>query len=113
MKNRHLRARLPEDEYRALQIDADVVGLTLSEHIRNALLRDRMAHSQEQFIDRLDAKLAMIQHAPAAASIGKELEPFLVESLLLIRELVAERNAQALGRTAQHLNKLYPLRKII
>lgn len=111
MKNHHLRARLPDDEYLKLKEDADAEGLTLSEHVRNALLRDRVSFSQEQFMARIDAKLAAIPQSSATADTEINLEPLVVETVLLIRELVAERNAQILGRIAHQLNVLYPERK--
>lgn len=111
MKSHHLRARLPEDEYLALKISADVAGLTISEHVRNVILRDRLALSQEQFMSKIDTRLAAVSRASPTVSSDMELEPMLVEVLLLIRELVAERNVQALSRTANQLNTLYPERK--
>lgn len=111
MKDRHLRARLPEGEYLSIKIAADRSGLTLSEHVRCVLIRDRQALSQEQFLAKIETNLAGITHAPEAVSSGTELEPLLVEALFLIRELVADRNAQVLGRVAHQLNTLYPQRK--
>jgi len=113
MKNRHLRARLPEEEYRALQAEADAAGLTLSEYVRTLFLRNRQALGQEQFLASIEAKLAVMPHATSAVSTGTELEPLVVESLLLIRELVSERNAQILGRIAHQMNLNFPERKKI
>ena len=111
MKNRHLRARLPDDEYLLLKEAADKEGLTISEHVRNVFLRDRQALSQEQFMTKIDAKLTAIPLASVPVPTDTEIEPLLVEALLLVRELVAERNAQVLGRVAHQLNTLYPKRK--
>lgn len=112
MKIRHLRARLPDEEYMALRISADAVGLTLSEHVRNLILRDRQALNQEQFLAKIDARLTAMSRAPEAVSTGTEqLEPVLVEVLFLVRELVAERNVQVLGRVSSQLNTIYPQRK--
>lgn len=111
MKDRHLRARLPQAEYLDLKSAADGVGLTLSEHVRCVLLRDRQALGQEQFLAKIDARLAALPQAREADSGNAALEPLVVELLFLIRELVAERNAQVLGRVGQQLNNLYPQRK--
>lgn len=111
MKDRHLRARLPEIEYSKLKTDADAVGLTISEHVRCVLQRDRHALEQEDFLAKIDAKLACISPASESQNLTVDLEPLLVELLFLVRELVAERNAQVLGRVAHQLNNLYPMRK--
>jgi hypothetical protein len=113
MKTRHLRARLPDEEYRAIQVSADSAGLTLSEHVRNLILRDRQALSQEQLLVKIDAKLAAICQPFSGQKVSADLEPLIVESLLMIRELVAERNAQVLGRVAHQMNSNYPERKKI
>jgi hypothetical protein len=114
MKNRHLRARLPQEEYQPLKIAADRAGMTLSEYVRCVLVRDRQALEQEQFLAKIDARLSGVLRAPELKDLaGTELEPLLVETLLLIRELVSERNAQALSRVALQLNVLYPTRRKI
>jgi hypothetical protein len=111
VKDQHLRARLPRDEYLKLKADADAVGLTISEHARNVLLRDRQAMTQEEFLGKIDSKFAALPAAPAPAPTGTDNEPLLAELLFLTRELVAERNVQVVGRIAHQLNILYPLRK--
>lgn len=113
MKDRHLRARLPEIEYTKLKTDADAVGLTISEHVRCVLQRDRHALEQEDFLAKIDAKLACISPVLEPQNSTTNLEPLLVELLLLTRELVAERNAQVLGRVASQVNNLFPERKKI
>lgn len=104
MKDRHLRARLPEAEYLDLKVAADRAGLTLSEHVRNVLLRDRQALGQEQFLMRIEAKIVAPNAANGSADRSLKLEKLLIEVLLLTRELAADRNAQILARVAQKLN---------
>ena len=111
MKDHHLRARLPGDEYAALKKDADAQGLTISEYVRNVILCHRQALAQEQFLAQVGTTLAALSAAPATAPAGTDHEPLLAELLFLTRELVAERNAQVLGRIAHQLNHLYPERK--
>ncbi|MET3138205.1 hypothetical protein AAKU61_002571 [Undibacterium sp. GrIS 1.2] len=111
MKDRHLRARLPGAEYTALKIAADLSGLTISEHVRCVLQRDQQALEQGDVLAKIDAKLACIAPTSEPQNSTADLEPLLVELLFLIRELVAERNAQVLGRVANQLNSLYPTRK--
>lgn len=107
MKDHHLRARLPRDEYLKLKANADAVGLTLSEYVRNVLMRDRQALEQEQFLAQVDARLAALSAAPAAPSGSANQERLLVEVLLLVRELAADRNAQILARVAHQVNQRY------
>lgn len=64
MKNRHLHARLLEDEYKALRQAADVAGLTVSEYVRNVLLRDRQALSQEELLSKVDVRIAALSATP-------------------------------------------------
>ena len=54
MKDRHLRARLPDDEYSTLKKDADAQGLTISALVRNIILCHRQALDQEQFLIKID-----------------------------------------------------------
>lgn len=44
--------------------------------------------------------------------MAEGLEPLIAEDLLLTRELIAERNPQALPRVAQQLNTRYPVRAV-
>lgn len=113
MKDRYLRARLPEIEYLDVKIAADRAGLTLSEHVRCVLVRDRQADGQENFLAKISAKLVGFTQPQESNSANTAFEPLLVETLLLVRELVAERNAQILGRIAHQLNARYPNRNVI
>lgn len=111
MKTRYLKARLPDPEYDALKTDADLAGLTISEHTRSALLRDRGAKTQANILALLEVRLAQAPVASHGAA-GADLEPLLTEVLLLAREIAAERNAQVLARVAQQLNHLFPKRSL-
>jgi hypothetical protein len=111
MKNHHLRARLPENEYLLLKVAADKEGLTLSEYVRNVFLRDKQALTQEQLIAKIDVRLSAISHIPVSEGAVTDYEPQLAELLFLLRELVTERNPQILSRVAQRVNSIYPTRK--
>ena len=111
MKTKHLRARLPDSEYELVKVAADKLGLTISEHVRSVLASGRLAIAQEALLDRIDSHLL---HRPTAVNSTQEvqeLEPFVVEILLLVRELVSERNAQILSRVSTQLNNSSPGRK--
>jgi hypothetical protein len=109
-KVRYLKARLTTGEYEALKALADAAGLTVSEYVRSVLAKEREAEEIEATLARIEAQLAAPVVLPATETAGGVLEPLLVESVLLMRELAAERNAQVLARVAQRLNALYPER---
>ncbi|MGV3582860.1 MAG: plasmid mobilization protein [Methylophilus sp.] len=106
-RRKFLKVAVTPDEYAKLSIEADKQGLTLSAYVRNQLTNKQQAVDAEQALARIEAKL---QPAKGAST---ELEPLLVESVLLIRELVAEKNPQALPRVANRLNTQYPERRDI
>ena len=111
MKNRHLRARLPEEEYRALKIAADRDSLTVSEYVRCVIARDQQVLDQKQLLTEIDKKLATVSRLPEPTSIRVDDEPWFAELLLMTRELVADRNPQALSRINHQLNLTYPNRR--
>lgn len=113
MKNHFLKIRIDDALDQTLRIEADKLGITRSDLTRSLLRRACDALSQEQFLERIDAKLACISPASVPENPVADPEPLLVELLLLTRELVAERNTQVLGRVAHQLNNLYPQRKKI
>lgn len=104
MKDHHLRARLPANEYSAVKSAADQAGLTLSEHVRCVLSRDRQVLEQEQFLKKIDSKFAALSGTGAQTDRSLKLERLLIEVLLLTRELAADRNAQILARVSAKLN---------
>lgn len=104
-RRKFLKVAVTPDEYSELSILADQQGLTLSAYVRKQLADKRQTIEAEKALARIEAKLQPAKGAPT------ELEPLLVESLLLIRELVAERNPQVLPRIANRLNTQYPERK--
>jgi hypothetical protein len=107
MKDRFIRSRLPDDEYRLVKIAADRLGLTLSEHIRCVLVRDRQALSQEQFLAKIDSKLSALSPSLATGNGAVGIDRLLFEVLLLVREIAAERNAQILGRVAAQVTNRF------
>lgn len=107
IRRKTLKVAVTPDEYKKLIIAADVDGLTLSSYVRNQLASKQQAIEAETALARIEAKLM-----PARES-STQLEPLLVETLLLVRELVAERNPQVISRISQRLNSTYPSRSIL
>jgi hypothetical protein len=106
-RRKFLKVAVTLDEYSQLSILADQEGLTLSAYVRKQLADKRQAIETDAALARIEAKLM-----PASES-ATQLEPLLVESLLLVRELVAERNPQVISRISQRLNSTYPSRSIL
>lgn len=103
MRTHYLKTRLTPGENRALLRDADEAGLTVSEYVRTILMREREAIS----IDRLVARLEQMLSEHATLAQGNVVSPsrgdaelLLVECVMLLRELSADRNAQILSRVA-------------
>lgn len=110
MKTKHLRARLPEAEYAAIKSDSDRNGLTISEHVRTVLAAHKLALSQEGLIGKIEGSIGRLT-AGGAGSASQTLEILIHEVLILIRELVADRNPQILTRVSAKLDYIYPQRK--
>ncbi|MFM0354121.1 hypothetical protein PQR12_11595 [Paraburkholderia nemoris] len=98
-RNRFVKVRLSPAEYADVRTRADFDGLTMCEHIRQQLLA---VHEQLDLRAELAALRGHIAtpHKPAG-------EEFAAEAVLLLRELLAGRDAQALGRVGQRLDSLY------
>jgi hypothetical protein len=108
----HLKARLTQAEYQALVARADAAGLTISEYARTVLARDRERVDIEAVLADMRAQLASAAQASAAAAATTPAalhspDPLLVEIVWLLRELAAERNAQALARVTSKLDSAY------
>jgi len=107
IRRKYLKVALTPDQYADLSIRADRAGLTLADYVRTNLADTRQVIEVEEVLARIETKLAAPVVNPTTVTPGV-LEPLLVENLLLVRELVAERNAQVLTRVAQQLNSRYP-----
>ncbi len=101
-RRKFLKVAVTPDEYAKLSIEADKQGLTLSAYIRNQLANKQQAIEAVSALARIEAKLLPTRESSA------QLEPLIVESLLLIRELISDKNPQAFGRIANKLNSMYP-----
>ena len=110
MRTKHLRARLPEAEYASIKSDSDRNGLTISEHVRTVLAAHKLALSQEALMSKIE--VVMGRHISSGAGAASQSTEILIfEVLILIRELVADRNPQILTRVSARLDHIYPQRK--
>ena len=101
-RNRFVKVRLSPKEYGEVARRADGAGVTLCEQIRQQVLT---VHAQ---LD-MQAELSSLRTLFAIPSTSDQPtgELFAAEALLLLRELVAGRDTQTLGRVAQRLDALY------
>lgn len=102
MKRRYLKVALRSDHYNALCVRADQKGITLSELVREQLGLEDEKNSVERALEQIIEKLSL---PPAPAAIPVEAEWTLMEILLLMRELAADRNAQIVARVAQQMTR--------
>ena len=91
-------------KYAKLSIEADKHGSTLSAYVRKQLADKRQTIETEAALARIEAKLHLANRVAV-------VDPILIEVLLLVRELVADRNPQVLPRIASRLNAQYPERR--
>lgn len=106
MKLCQLKARLSVVEYRELKTCADAAGLSISEYVRTVLARERQALGIEDVLSEFRTMLAVPKAESTPSHPGRP-DPLLVEAVLLLRELVAERNPQLLGRVASKLDATF------
>lgn len=109
MKDQFLRARIDAESYARIRADADAAGMTIAEHVRCVIERDRELRRREALVLAAEARLVASPSGTTASSA--DIEALAMETLMLLRELVAERNAQILARVSQQLNHMYPNRK--
>lgn len=100
-RNRFIKIRVSDSEYRELRTRADEQGVTMSEHVRNTVTA---VHQATDVATELSALRQQVQHL---AGVGRErAEPGdgeQREMLLLMRELAAARDAQILTRVRAQL----------
>lgn len=102
MRNRYLKARLSSLEYRRLAEMADRAGLTRSEYIRVLISREESASRIDDILLKIESRLSSEE-----SSNFSSLEPVVVETLYLLRELTSERNAQVLSRVNYKLDQVF------
>ena len=98
MRRRYLKVALDSNFYGELYRQADARGITLSDLVREYLSSPSQSISVEKILARVEEKLM----SPVVA-VPVEVQRLLLEILLLVRELAAERNVQILSRVAQQV----------
>lgn len=101
-KRKYLKVALPAHEYTALTLAADHRGLTLAAFVRSQLGERQKPITLEAQLSRIEAQ---IQRGHESSN-SNEFSLKLFEVLLLVRELVAERNAQVLVRVRQKIDAM-------
>ena len=104
---RFAKTRLTGPEHAALCARADEAGVTVSVFLHDIVTGDQQQADVVGILSRIEASILSKPQDDVANS-----EPLLVEVLLLVRELVAGRNAQLLGQVSQRVTALYPARKV-
>ncbi len=96
-RNHMIRVRMNGKEYDTIKTKADERGQTVSDYVRDALAQESTAFDLSQLATELRT---------VATTRGTEagtLEPAIVETLLLLRELTMARDAQILGRVRRQI----------
>ena len=113
VRRKYLKIAITADYYSELSIAADRAGMKLSPYVRWLIAQGQYSSESDQAVSRIEAKIDAKTSVNMAGEINAMrdiLEPVLVEVLLLVRELIAERNAQVLNRVGQKVNSRYPNR---
>lgn len=103
---RWVKARLDEPEYAALVARASVAGQSVSSYVRRIIVAERSDFDAAEAMHALEERLRRDSGALSVA-----LEPLVVEAVLLGREVLASRDAQALSRVRAQLDSRFPGRK--
>lgn len=106
-RNYYLKVRMNADDYKSTKERASEAGLNMSEFVRTVLDANEQASTVNTILQRIEENLPSNSNNLLEKS---EHDPLLVEVLFLVREIVAERNAQILARIAQRLDVMYPWR---
>lgn len=97
-RNRFIKVRVSDSEYKTLRLRADAEGVTMSEHVRAAVTA---VHESLDVAAELAALRQQFRQAPSVPISGTNTEQR--EMLLLMRELAAARDAQILARVRAQL----------
>lgn len=103
-RTRSIRARVSPSEHRKLTKMADRAGVTQSEFVRILISREQDESRIEAAVE--DVTNLIKEIADQGQSSGCEQE-FLVEVLLIIRELAADKNTQFLTSANLKLDQLF------
>ena len=107
-RNQFIKVRVNRDEHRDIQKRADGLGLTLSEYVRDTVTA---VHATVDVVAALESLRsgceAIATTAPAAGSkvTDDAQQSLALETVLLLRELAAARDAQILARVRAQLKQ--------
>lgn len=108
VRSQFVKVRVTRDEHREIQKRADVHGLTMSEYVRDTVTA---VHERLDVVAALEALShrceAITTTTPVAGSKGTDdkQQALALESVLLLRELAAARDAQILARVRAQLKQ--------
>ncbi len=107
-RSQFIKVRVNRDEHRDIQRRADGLGLTLSEYVRDTVAT---VHERLDVVAALNALRsrceALATTVPVAGSKVTEdaRQALAIETVLLLRELAAARDAQILARVRAQLKQ--------
>jgi hypothetical protein len=102
IKNRFIKIRFSPDEYLDITRKADRLGLNRCDYIRNQL---HAVHKQLDLREELQALRALAENRLDSLATSQQ-EP-IAETLLMVRELLASRDPQAIGRVKAQLRQQF------
>jgi hypothetical protein len=101
--NHWVKSRLTEPEYAALAARAGIAGITVSAYLREIVTVERTQFDSRESLIAIEERM---RRDLGAANVV--VEPLLVEAVLLSREVLANRDPQALSRVRLQLDARYP-----
>jgi hypothetical protein len=108
VRSQFIKVRVTRDEHRDIQRRADGLSLTMSEYVRDTVTA---VHERLDVVATLNALRSrcetMATTVPAAGSkvIDDAQQSLALETVLLLRELAAARDAQILSRVRAQLKQ--------
>ena len=108
-RSQFIKVRVNRDEYRDIQQRADGLGQTLSEYVRDTVTAVHATVDVVAALDSLRRQCLALATPTAGSSNGKvvpEHDALTSESVLILRELAAARDAQILTRVRAKLQQI-------
>lgn len=102
IKNRFIKIRFSPDEYEDITRKADRLGINRCDYIRGQL---HAVHNQLDIREELEALRALAVTQAEANARG--LQEALTEAVLMLRELLAGRDPQAIARIKAQLRQQF------
>jgi len=108
-RTRSIRARVSPEEHRKLTRMADTAGVTQSEFIRILICREEDASRIEGVLNDISG---LLKSQEKSIESNYEIDPFVTEAVLILRELAVERHAQVLNTVNIKLDKLFGVGRV-